>query len=111
MAIGNSTGNALHEWAVGDLVEVISQISVDHFMLAGRDVEVHSSDCHLGVEPVSKSVLLLWQIGLVYRTRDQDNRHLDDPISNGRYAQRTLSAVALRNPHSPEGLRRVGPRL
>ena len=71
---------------------------------------VNSAESHLGIHPWTEPILLWQQVRFEDGTDNQHHRHLNNSVANGRNAQRSLASVALRYPHTQEGLGSVPSR-
>ena len=85
-------------------VEVVGQVGVHNFArTAIGNAEMGASKCPLGVQAFAEAVLPGEQIFIEDRPEYQQHRHLRDPVTDGRNAQRALPAICLWNPYTQQG--------
>ena len=97
----------LHQLGVRNRIEVLGQIGVDHIGVAPADEPVHVLDCIHRPTSGAIAIRVVLEVRLEDRFQHELGGGLDDPIPDGRNAERSLaSAIRLRDHHPPH---RIGP--
>src|SRR5579875_3367229 len=105
--IDDSLRHRMHQWAVGNGIEVFGQIRVDHIGVAFAEKFVHFLDRVLGAALRSVTISTGFQVRLEDRLQHQFGGGLHHPIADRGNTERPLPAPRLRDHHPEHRLRLV----
>jgi hypothetical protein len=105
--IADATSHRLHQFGVGDRVEVPAQVRVDHLGIPASQPGVDRLDGVQRTAAFTIRVLLRLQIGLENRAENDHGGHLHHAIADRGNTHRSLLAVRLGNPYPPHGWRSI----
>ena len=105
--VAHATGHTLHQFGVGNAVEVPAQVRIDHLLVPEARQAVNFPHSVQGTAIRSIGILLRWQVGLEDRFQDQEQSSLHYPVFDRGNPQRSLLAVRLGYPHPTDRLRLI----
>ena len=91
------SGHAGHQDVVIDVVEELRQVEIDCDAIAGLDVGFYLLERAVGGAFRSEAETRFGELRIEYRRHDLRDGLLDDPINNGRDAQRAFAPTRLRD--------------